>query len=207
MRQLRPCSIAAPSLPLLQFLRNQAADLSFFTPNALRSSPLRSLRTRCLHRAPYPRPFATTSRRRATLEASLIPSGLLPKPRDPSPSSFLSSLRSKVTERAASRKDGPSVTQRWGLGAPWWEFKKKAKQRDGESPEAPFVEDPAMPFWNDGSSMLGRVKAPNELKLRCTELDENGKVTVVDGEFRKTELIARVHAPDPFQGAAFTTGN
>ena len=35
-------------------------------------------------------------------------------------------------------------------------------------------------------------KAPNELRLRCTELDENGNVTLVNGEFKKSELIAKV---------------
>ena len=33
------------------------------------------------------------------------------------------------------------------------------------------------------------AKAPNELRLRCTEFDENGNVTLVDGEFKKSELI------------------
>ncbi|MCJ1401663.1 magnesium ion transporter [Xylographa trunciseda] len=33
-------------------------------------------------------------------------------------------------------------------------------------------------------------KASNELKLRCTVFDENGNVTLVNGEFKKSELIA-----------------
>lgn len=41
---------------------------------------------------------------------------------------------------------------------------------------------------------LGRVtRSANELKMRCTELDEHGNVTMVSGEFKKTELIAKVH--------------
>jgi magnesium transporter len=42
---------------------------------------------------------------------------------------------------------------------------------------------------------LGRglsSKGANELKLRCTEFDENGNVTLVNGEFKKSELIAKV---------------
>ncbi|MCJ1251193.1 magnesium ion transporter [Trapelia coarctata] len=44
-----------------------------------------------------------------------------------------------------------------------------------------------------GGATVGRAvgKAPNELKLRCTEFDENGKVTLVNGEFKKSELIAK----------------
>lgn len=45
---------------------------------------------------------------------------------------------------------------------------------------------------------LGRTmsaKAANEQKLRCTEFDENGNVVLVNGEFKKSELIAKVWRP------------
>jgi len=35
------------------------------------------------------------------------------------------------------------------------------------------------------------AKAAMEPRLRCTEVDENGEVILVDGEFKKTELIAK----------------
>lgn len=35
-------------------------------------------------------------------------------------------------------------------------------------------------------------QAALEPRLRCTEVDENGNAILVDGEFKKTELIARV---------------
>jgi magnesium transporter len=35
-------------------------------------------------------------------------------------------------------------------------------------------------------------RSANELKMRCTELDEHGNVTMVSGEFKKSELIAKV---------------
>ncbi|KAK7625243.1 inner membrane magnesium transporter MRS2, mitochondrial precursor [Phyllosticta citricarpa] len=39
---------------------------------------------------------------------------------------------------------------------------------------------------------MARVLRPiNEPRLRCTEFDENGNVTLVNGEFRKSELIAK----------------
>jgi len=51
-------------------------------------------------------------------------------------------------------------------------------------------------MFNLGRSLAG--KASNELKLRCTEFDENGNVTLVNGEFKKSELIAKVSiAPFP----------
>lgn len=47
-------------------------------------------------------------------------------------------------------------------------------------------------FLDDNSGLGGRIIKPsNELKLRCTEFDEHGNVTLVNGEFRKSELIAR----------------
>lgn len=36
------------------------------------------------------------------------------------------------------------------------------------------------------------AKAALEPRLRCTEVDETGKVILNDGEFKKSELIARV---------------
>lgn len=42
---------------------------------------------------------------------------------------------------------------------------------------------------------LGRhisAKAAAQPKLRCTELDENGNVSMASGEFKKSELIAKV---------------
>lgn len=45
---------------------------------------------------------------------------------------------------------------------------------------------------------LGRTlaaKSHDEPRLRCTEFDENGNVTLVNGEFRKSELCAKVCLP------------
>lgn len=42
---------------------------------------------------------------------------------------------------------------------------------------------------------LGRhisAKAAAQPKLRCTEFDENGNVVLASGEFKKSELIAKV---------------
>lgn len=49
--------------------------------------------------------------------------------------------------------------------------------------DGPFV-------FNNRRTMA--AKAALESRLRCTEVDENGKVILVDGEFKKTELIAKV---------------
>lgn len=41
------------------------------------------------------------------------------------------------------------------------------------------------------------AKASNEIRLRCTEFDSNGNVTLVNGEFKKSELIAKVSMNRP----------
>ncbi|GFF59994.1 putative magnesium ion transporter [Aspergillus lentulus] len=46
----------------------------------------------------------------------------------------------------------------------------------------------------EGGFTIGRglaAKATNEPRLRCTEFDKNGNVTLVNGEFKKSELIAK----------------
>jgi len=47
-------------------------------------------------------------------------------------------------------------------------------------------------FLDDNASLSRIVKPINELQLRCTEFDENGNVTLVNGAFKKSELIAKV---------------
>jgi magnesium transporter len=62
---------------------------------------------------------------------------------------------------------------------------KSSKLKFGEMP-------PLQGFLDDSPGMGGRIIKPsNELKLRCTEFDEHGNVTLVNGEFRKSELIAK----------------
>ena len=77
-------------------------------------------------------------------------------------------------------------------------LKKLWKHKDRRERPYPNNADlPPLPSFLDdvGGTNLGRNKsgkAGNELKLRCTEFDHEGKVTMMDGEFKKTELIAKV---------------
>ncbi|KAL6880989.1 hypothetical protein J3F83DRAFT_720601 [Trichoderma novae-zelandiae] len=72
----------------------------------------------------------------------------------------------------------------WGIGA-----QKGAKTLKPD--DLPSRDDA-----EHGSSMFNSrrvlsAKAALEPRLRCTEVDENGKVILMDGEFKKTELIAK----------------
>ncbi|KAM0714218.1 hypothetical protein Q7P37_010005 [Cladosporium fusiforme] len=58
-----------------------------------------------------------------------------------------------------------------------------------------FRDNGLLPFQDllDDPQGLGSrsIKPSTDLKLRCTEFDENGNVVLVNGEFRKQELIAK----------------
>ncbi|EMD69046.1 hypothetical protein COCSADRAFT_76438 [Bipolaris sorokiniana ND90Pr] len=74
-----------------------------------------------------------------------------------------------------------------------WNIFNSAKMRKLAQlqPPPPPPDDSSSGSSGFGSS-LGRIMRPtNELKMRCTELDEHGNVTLVSGEFKKSELIAK----------------
>lgn len=72
----------------------------------------------------------------------------------------------------------------WGCGA-----KKKGKPL--EPNDLPDVEGGENNSMFSSRRQLSQ-KAALEPRLRCTEVDEHGNVILVDGEFKKSELIARV---------------
>ncbi|KAI5195260.1 cora-domain-containing protein [Aureobasidium subglaciale] len=71
---------------------------------------------------------------------------------------------------------------------PWQQArqKKTAPLQPNDLPPLPRLLDDA------GAASLGRIVKPtNELRMRCTEFDGDGKVTLVNGAFKKSELIAK----------------
>lgn len=81
-----------------------------------------------------------------------------------------------------------------GFSRGWNLFGRKRSRASRSLPPPPSLSDVTgdapIPL---GFESLGRMtRAANELKMRCTELDEQGNVTMVSGEFKKSELIAKV---------------
>ncbi|KAH3908635.1 hypothetical protein HBI56_074980 [Parastagonospora nodorum] len=73
-----------------------------------------------------------------------------------------------------------------------WDIFKSAHRRKLAQLQAPSPPTEDAPGSTGFGSSLGRIMRPaNELKMRCTELDEHGNVTLVSGEFKKSELIAK----------------
>jgi magnesium transporter len=67
----------------------------------------------------------------------------------------------------------------------WWRWWKGVSTPRGR-------QLPPLSSFLDASSIARSTKAANEPRLRCTEFNENGNVTLVNGEFKKSELIAKV---------------
>ncbi|EME49720.1 hypothetical protein DOTSEDRAFT_68485 [Dothistroma septosporum NZE10] len=99
------------------------------------------------------------------------------------------SIRQSCTNRDRTRHRSFSVSSQLGAD-PFW--RRLRQPRNAAKPARPDDLPPLPGFLDDNSGLGGRIIKPsNELKLRCTEFDEHGNVTLVNGEFRKSELIAR----------------
>lgn len=176
----------APSRNLLRFLRSQN-ELAFFTPCRDQNEriPL-CQRVRGSTQQPQTSQLA--------LEASTFPIEPLVRPLRPTgrtarnaPKQFFSTTTGlQKWQRSEEHPEPPPTWQErlWGLGS------KKAA-----GPLKP--DDLRHDEFEQGSSMFNNrramtAKASLEPRLRCTEVDENGEVILVDGEFKKTELIAKV---------------
>jgi magnesium transporter len=210
-----------PSASLLRFLRSQSDSLCYFTANHSSHSTFSSCprdvprRRNLRHHESGMRRASTSSWNylvpvpcRAELEASLIPrfsltltksskggvrlaaSGL---PKSPNWSSF-SLLSSLQISRNSSTKSRPWLRRLLDL--------RRLKGNMKWDHVSPSAAAPPTTFVDDGSEgnlfNLGRAlaaKTLNEPRLRCTEFDESGNVTLVNGEYRKSELIAKVGVP------------
>ncbi|KAJ6015262.1 hypothetical protein N7540_009853 [Penicillium herquei] len=66
---------------------------------------------------------------------------------------------------------------------------KNADCKNARNAGPGLMDDGTEGMFNIGRGLA--AKASNELRIRCTEFDNNGNVTLVNGEFRKLELIAK----------------
>ncbi|KAL8626486.1 hypothetical protein Q9189_007813, partial [Teloschistes chrysophthalmus] len=187
-----PRLVPAPSFDLLRFLRSQAEDLWFFSPNTktVHPRPLirKPFRRNTLNSFPHPaRAFGTTKPCRTTLEASLWNFDLLRHPPRHEDAAARTSAALAPPNRSLARHASTEDTSLLGR---LWEKRRKASTaiKDEQTTPLPsLLEDPNATTY--GRSKAG--KAANELRLRCTEINEHGDVTLVNGEFKKSELIAK----------------
>ena len=203
MSVLPGANISAPSSSLLRFLRSQTENICFFTPNAPKSIPcLRPTagysRSRSIQPKRASRHFSTNPKCQATVESSMLNLDFLHSGSRKDSSFFPTLAKPARPGVVISHKTQDGLrTYRWAssaarpLLARLWPLKRRkldtALKPDDLPPLPGFLEEA-------GGTTLGRSagKVSNELKLRCTEFDENGKVTLMNGEFKKSELIAKV---------------
>ncbi|KAK3935601.1 hypothetical protein QBC46DRAFT_397092 [Diplogelasinospora grovesii] len=204
---------AAPSQTLLRFLRAQSEGLAFF--DAADHGVSRTVRRYGAKRPsvllqqqqhPHHRHVTTSCRSRqsvrskrgvAVLQAaiwdleSVLPASFLRKQRTAASNTLFGLPRTRAVgaQRYASSDQKPRALRK----GTWQEWLFGSR----ESKESPRLKDDDLQLDLDeesGSIFPRRsmtAKAALDPRLRCTEVDGNGEVIMVDGEFKKSELIAR----------------
>ncbi|RHZ57577.1 magnesium ion transporter, partial [Aspergillus turcosus] len=86
--------------------------------------------------------------------------------------------------RSVSTKSRPLLRRLFDLGR-----SKSAADKHNPRGGPALIDDATEGGFNIGRGLAAKVS--NELRLRCTEFDKNGNVTLVNGEFKKSELIAK----------------
>ena len=194
MRPALGINVSAPSSTLLRFLRQQNEDILFFTSNSATNSRFaRASPQRITRRQPASARHLTTSIcRQASVESNLFNLEFLRLAAAKAPSKYLVQEGLNRYAIPVNHVSGKTryVSTEAGQWRSWWTQKGK-KERGWKPGDLP----PLPSFWDDVGSGPGRSKlgkAGNELRLRCTEIDENGNVTTVNGEFKKSELMDKV---------------
>lgn len=193
--------MSVPSVSVLYFLGSQSEPACSFTFStraiACPTSQCQGVKV-AQRTVPHVLPslrrhVATSSPRQASVESSFLNLDFL-RPyseRGPSRSYALASRSPQAPfgflgePRNASRYASTDSRPLWRKPSTW---KLRKEKQALKTPS--FLDDAS----NTSFGRRKTVKGANELRLRCTEFDENGNVTFMDGEFRKSELIAKVCA-------------
>ncbi|KAK2760180.1 magnesium ion transporter [Arachnomyces sp. PD_36] len=189
-----------PSSTLLRFLRSQSENLCFSGSSPTAAYHCRQRRLL----APQSRNYSRWTDegavpRKATAQGSFPPS-LVNRRKTPGALSSHNSLGLGSTRTRNSPTQQVQYSRSSSIGAKRHFLRGLLdfRHQKVESKLKPDDLPPLSPLLDDGSEgnlfNLGRTlaaKASNELRLRCTEFDGSGNVTLVNGEFRKSELIAK----------------
>ncbi|KAI1408093.1 cora-domain-containing protein [Hypoxylon sp. FL1857] len=191
-----------PSIALLRFLRLQSENLSFFSPNHSSNARFRQATRRVLcaakrHQRNSSQVFyAAHSPQGAPLQAGILDlDSLIQTRRYGAPKNVrqksLPYFIPNITGVRYNSSDRPPTPCKRTWRERLWGFATGKNAKPLEPDDLPNVDGGA-----DNNSMFNTrrqlsQKAALEPRLRCTEVDENGNVILVDGEFKKSELIAR----------------
>lgn len=198
-----------PSTALLKFLKSQSESICFFSPNprpgfifdhGAPRGPLTRLNTNRAVSKSAMRSLSTVADGNATIEAGFLNLDFL------WPNAATTHMLAKPSRNTARFKEPVCLntlsSQRYSSS---WKFtkwheklwgiksKKSGRPLQPDDLPGPLAEDTSDSIFSKGRSIS--VKAATQPKLRCTELDEDGNVILASGEFKKTELIAKVFQP------------
>ncbi|KAH7304929.1 inner membrane magnesium transporter MRS2 [Stachybotrys elegans] len=174
-----------PSRSLLRFLKSQSERAFFHSSHAADTvaTPatcwrIRSANAKQGSASRAPPPAFDTLLRPAPRKSAIRPS------RGNFSTTAAASRNAPETDEARKARDISWQEKLWGMGA-------KSGRRPLKPNDLPSHDDcdPAASMFNNRRYLT--AKAAFEPRLRCTEVDEYGKVILVDGEFKKTELIAK----------------
>jgi magnesium transporter len=185
-----------PSPGLLRYLRSQSENLGFFSSRheVVQTLAHASRKTK-QYRQPQQRHCTLPIRETIPLQAGVFDLRLLghspkgPRAAAKKPQFFTSSIRSQWN----------SADEKRSFGSPWRPSlfgNGRANDHKGDTGDLRPDDLPEFDGDFDSNSMFNNhrqmsKKAALEPRLRCTEVDENGEAILVDGEFKKSELIAR----------------
>jgi len=188
-----------PSTALLKFLRSQSETVCFLHANEVASRtcrntvrPSRRRHISSSSRQCYgsPRSYIDDifSRNRERCKA-------LPAPKAHPSQNHIYASRHASSDTSPARYERPSLWQRVFHRGRIRNARKQHEQQSKSLPDHSLssggsYEETSAQLFNL-SRALSRNTAGTELKLRCTEFDSNGRVTLVSGEFKKSELIAK----------------
>lgn len=191
-----PIRPSVPSVSALRFLRAQSNSFHSVIPSTCaRTSEGGTHRWPSFRRNASGWAHVDPSPSRATPKADLFTKPALSPKRSGSrrrPSIGLNahanlylSPSSSVHSRSSASSSRPLLRRLFDLRR-----KKTAESKLNRSQGPALLDDKSEPNFTVARNLA--AKASNELRLRCTEFDSNGNVTLVNGEFKKSELIAKV---------------
>lgn len=197
---------AVPSRRLLRFLRLQSEGIPFFdhgpattAKRCSSSGQSRRLTATAVHHGqafqPPARRLSTYNSRRPEPTPAFDLENILPRHmkrvRPPGAAILFPSNVATVSRRLAST-DGPYDKDREKNTASQRLWGPNALRPDFRSRSTDELEDSVYASPTTSTSPGRRARPALEPVLRCTEVDEKGDAILIDGAFKKSELIAKV---------------
>jgi magnesium transporter len=196
--------VPAPSSALLRFLKSQSEGLGFFSANPKgfifdHAAPRVYQRSKSRRLASTTKCLSIAALKPATLHAGFLNLDYLWSRAATCTTQVSPGCRCHRIRIGSLHSDVLHTVQRNAStdGRGWlrrlWGQKQKTTRplKSDDLPVGSFLEDGGeAPIFNLGRKIS--PKSANEAKLQCTEFDENGNVVLVNGEVKKSELIAKV---------------